>query len=173
MLMKKSDRFDDFHYNNLNLINEVKIYNEMQNQNKILIFDLRKREDYIKSHVEYSINIPYDQHDEETFSCVEKIKKVTEIYTDLPKAREMLEKYKRFFIVIIMSEMKIKLKHVYNFESIDNEEVRDNIYKSHIFYNTLLKNKVRELGLYNLGFRNFDYHYTFLTHGLNKKQILK
>jgi len=157
--MEESLHFDSDFLFNINFIHEVKIYNELQNNKKILIFDLRKKEEKEFWSLDYTINIPYDEHSDDFFSIFEVenfIKK-----TDNHEVKEMLYKYKRFYIVIVMSEEKIARRTILKFPECDGDE-KLIIKRSLLLYKALTNKRVRELGLFNLGFKKFAEHYGFL-----------
>lgn len=154
----------------INFIHEVKIYNEIQNNKKILIFDLRKRQDFKEAYLDYSINLPYDEHDEEFYDSFSE-KKIAE-YAGSKELKEMVAKYKRFYIVIVMSEVKVARKKILKYEEINGEE-KAIIVKSLTLYKSLVKNRVREMGLFNLGFKKFVDHYDFLVRTVDKPPIAK
>ena len=143
----------------INFIHEVKIFNEIQNNKKILIFDLRKREDYLNSNLKFSINLPYDEHSHEIYKNFDE--EILCTFTQDSEVKEMLRKFRRFYIVIIMSEVKIPRKRILKYtECIDDEKCI--VSKSMLLYEALTRRKVRDLGLFNLGFRIFREHYEFI-----------
>jgi hypothetical protein len=144
---------------NINFIHEVKIYNELQNNKKILIFDLRKKEEKEFSSLNYTINIPYNEHPDDFFKIFEEEKFMKK--TEDPEVKDMLRKYRRFYIVIVMSEEKIARRKILKFPECDGDESLI-IRRSLLLYNALTKKRVRELGLFNLGFKKFAEHYGFL-----------
>lgn len=144
---------------NINFIHEVKIFNEIQNNKKILIFDFRTKEDYNRTSLYYSINIPYNEHDKNNLK-VFNVDKMMELASK-EEIKEMVRKYKRYYIVIIMSEKKIARKKILKHENSEDIE-RDIIIKTLLFYKALVNNRVRELGLFNLGFSKFVDHYEFI-----------
>lgn len=156
----KNVEFTENFINSINFIHEVKIYNEIQNSGKILVFDLRSRADFDKSHLENSINIPLDEFDFEFFEKFDE-NKIANLVTD-DTVKSMVLKYKRYFIVIIMSETRIQRKTILDAKSAVSKEEQDTIKKSLQFYKSLTDNKVRELGLYNLGFKKFSEVYYFM-----------
>jgi rhodanese-related sulfurtransferase len=153
----------------INFIHEVKIYNEIQNHKKIIIFDLRQRDQYQKAHVQFSINIPFNEYDAQFYINFSE-KKYADL-TDSEDLKEMIKSYKRYYIVIIMSDEKIKRKNIISFnkqeEGVDKEIIR----KSLLLYQSLVTNKVRELGLYNIGFSKFASYYYFLVNRDNVPAI--
>jgi hypothetical protein len=168
-------QFEDKFMSSINFIHEVKIFNEFQNDKKILIFDFRSREEYENRHMDSSVNIPIEEYSQDFFSCLDeqKITLIADTCTKDPEVKEMVKRYKRFFIVIIMSEDKINRKTIQEFESVSDEKERDVINKSLLFYKALIKNRVRELGLYNMGFKNFSDNYHFMTSGKNVKPMVQ
>ena len=157
--------------NNVNFIHEVKIYNEIQNHKKILIFDLRKREIFKNSNLIYSINIPYDEYDKQFFIKFEECK-----YSKLTKnldLKEMIFRYKRYYIVIVMSEEKIARKKILNFVETFDKEEKEIISKSLLLYKSLVEERVRELGLFNLGFKKFVDHYRFIVRSFDQPSLTK
>jgi rhodanese-related sulfurtransferase len=152
-------QFDEKFLNSINFIHEVKIYNEIQNDQKILIFDLRKREDFDKSHLDLSVNIPHNEFEENFFENIDE-KIISEMTKDKTLSENIL-KYKRFYLVIIISQNKIHRKNIFLQTSQNKEEV-DIINKSLIFYKAFIKNRVRELGFYNHGFNKLVGYYPFL-----------
>jgi hypothetical protein len=150
--------------NNITFIHEVKVFNEIQNDKKVLIFDLRKKEDYEVSHLENSINIPYDEYEEIFFKSINE--KLLSELTNCKEMRNNILRLRRFYIVILISQNKISRKKIIG-EISSNEEEADIIKKSSLFYSNLQKAKIRELGLYNHGFNKIINHYFFLTKSLS------
>jgi hypothetical protein len=170
MMMKV--QFDSNFINTLKYIHEIKIFNEIQNQSKILIFDFRKRSEYEARHLDLSINIPYDESDTDFFEtfCESKIKLLCENFTHSDCVRQRIKSYKRYFIALIMSEEKIKRKQIENVLSDEGEEEkREAIQKVMLFYKALIIKGVREIGLYNGGMKKVAENYEFmLWHGIEK-----
>jgi hypothetical protein len=148
----------------INFIHEVKIYNEIQNHKKIIIFDLRSRETFAKSHIQFALNLPYKEYEPSFYINFDEEKLC--LLTTREELKSMIRRFKRYYIVIIMSEHKIKRKHVLNYHKqcpVKDQEERDIIKKSVLLYQTLTSgHKVREIGLYNLGFERFTNHYYFI-----------
>jgi hypothetical protein len=145
----------------INFIHEVKIYNELQNHKKILIFDLRPKESYQNSHVHFALNIPHNEHDSLIYSNFNE-DTYSEL-TDFEEIRAMIKSYKRYYIVIITSDNKIKRKTILNFFKQKEGTEKDIIRKSLLLYQCLVeKNKIREIGLFNMGFNKFSDHYYFI-----------
>jgi hypothetical protein len=167
-------KFDDKFLSSIHFINEVKVYNEVQNEKKVLIFDLRKKTDYEKCHLDFSINIPYNEYDEDFMKIfnLKKIKIIQDTICTSEELKEMISRYKRYFIVIIMSHEKINKTNI-NSVLNGNQENKEIITKSLLFYKALISNRVRELGLYNKGFVKFYNNYFFLTVGINNNPNLK
>jgi len=159
MKVEDDDYFSLQFLQSINFIHEVKIFNEIQNNKKILIFDFRKKEDFIRFKLDNSLNLPYDEYDKDVFKVFHQ-NKLIEIAKN-EELKDMLKKYKRFYIVIIMSEVKISMRNIYEYKSCELEE-KEIILKCLSFYKSLVKNRVRELGLFNLGFKNFLEHYDFM-----------
>jgi hypothetical protein len=146
--------------NRINFIHEVKIYNELQNHHKILIFDLRDRDLFTNSHICYALNIPQNEHSVDFYTNPEI--ESHSAFTTSDELKSILKSYKRYYIVIIMSEQKIKRKHILSYHSRDESPEKDIIRKSLLLYEILVRNKVREIGLYNMGFSRFAAHYYFI-----------
>jgi hypothetical protein len=87
-------QFDDKFISSNIFIHEVKVYNEIQNEKKILLFDLRKKEDYNKCHLDFSINIPYNEYDEDFFKLFDskKIKYISDNLCQDDELKGMLPK---------------------------------------------------------------------------------
>lgn len=164
-----TSKFDPSFLLNINFIHEVKIFNELQNNKKILIFDLRKKEEYILANLDFSINLPFDQHENHLFDNFNETK-LAEM-TNSKDLKEMIKKYKRFYIAIVMSEEKVARKKIINLEAEGEEKVQ--IEKSLMLYKALVKKRVRELGLFNLGFKKFVDHYYFLVRCEDKKPLAR
>ncbi len=156
---------------NVNYIHEVKIFNEIQNNKKILIFDLRTKEEFKESYLEFSINLPYDELSDDVLVKFDE-NKISE-YATSKELKEMVKRYKRYYIVIIMSQIKIKRKTIIDFVNCSNKEDKQKIIKSLLLYQSLINKKVREIGLYNLGFLKFVEHYYFMVYNHNNKPIAK
>jgi rhodanese-related sulfurtransferase len=153
------NKFDENFLNSINFIHEVKVYNEIQNDRKVILFDLRKQEDFKKHNLDQSINIPFNEFEESFFETIDE-KAISELTQD-QELRNNILKYKRFYIVIIISQTKISRKNIFFQNSQDDEEL-EIIQKSLIFYKAFIKNRVREIGLYNPGFTNICKIYPFL-----------
>lgn len=152
--------FEEKFLSSINYINESKIYNEFQNNKKIIIFDLRKKEDFEKYHLDCSINLPYDILDLGFFQSIDENKLSGYATSDEMKAN--LKKYKRFYIAIILSQTKVKRKIINELNTMEENDEKDLIMKGLTLYKTLVKNRIRELGFFNIGFENFLAHYYFL-----------
>jgi hypothetical protein len=151
----------------LKLINEVKIFNEIQNYKKLIIFDFRKREDFQVNHIEHSIHIPFNEFDFQFFENVDdqKLCYLCNNFVKCEELKTMLKRYKRHYIVLIMSQEKIKKKTIEEVgtgKKFHSEEEKEQILKSLLFYKALQKNRVYEMGLFNLGFKKIMKHYDFL-----------
>lgn len=161
-------------------INEIKIFNEIQNFKKVIFFDFRRREEYKSYKIEQSIHIPFNEFDLTFFETMdnEKLCTLCNFYVACEELRTMLRKYKRHYIVLIMSEDKIKRKTIEDFFSCNtlNEEIDDEkeqILKSLLFYRALKKNGVYEMGLYNLGFKKLNQHFDFILKTEYREPLVK
>jgi hypothetical protein len=163
--------FTEDKLNELNFINEVKIFNELQNHKRILIFDLRSIDQFTHTHLEHAINIPFNSTDDDTFSKFEGAKYA--MFADSEEAKLMIERFMRYYIVIVMSEIKIKRKVIMKILHTKEDSGKEIIKKSLLLYNALQKRKVREIGLYNLGFRKFADHYSFIIMKNNNRALTK
>jgi hypothetical protein len=144
----------------INFIHEVKVYNELQNHKQILIFDLRSKESYINSHLHFAINIPYTDYDSTFFANFNE-----EVYSELTtndEIKAMVKSFKRYYIVILISEDKIKRKDILYYFKLQEGQKKDMIRKGLLLYECLVDKKVREIGLYNMGFNKFSDHYYFI-----------
>jgi hypothetical protein len=157
-------------------MHEVKIFNEIQNNKKILIFDLRTVEEYKANHIDLSINIPYNEHDNNFFEtiCDKKFNLVKDQYMNNREVKQRIETFKRYYIVLIMSQKRIKKKKIENFDSteVDKDE-KDRIIKTLLFYESLILNGVREIGVYNLGIDKMVEKYDFITHIYGQDPLAK
>jgi hypothetical protein len=144
-----------------NFIHEVKIYNELQNHQKILIFDLREKEHFQQSSLKFSLSLPHPDYPADFFANFDEIK-----YSELSEKDELksiIKSYKRYYIVIIMSELKIKRKKILSYHKLGDHFIdKEAIRKSLLLYQKLVLNKVREIGLYNMGFKSFADNYYFI-----------
>jgi hypothetical protein len=162
--------FDENLINSINFIHEVKVYNEIQNEKKILIFDLRKREDFDRNHLDLSVNIPFDEFDYSFFENIDE-NKISELTEDKEIKSNVL-KYKRFYIVLVISQNKICRRKIISLEDKDDEE-HEMIKKGLIFYKAFLKNRVREIGLYNHGFKKIINNYPFIVQSIKEPPIAR
>ena len=146
-------------------INETKIFNEIQNNKKILVFDLRSKSDYSKTSLPNSVNLPFDEKPIEFFENF-----ISNISTDLSEdqsVKDMLCKFRRFYIAIVFSEEKFHRKEIINY---DAERLRSNeaLFKALCLYYSLSANKVREMGIHLKGFSSISNKYFFIVrNGLN------
>jgi len=159
--------FDEKFIKSVNIINEVKIFNELQNYKKIIFFDFRNVADYNLNHLQHTIHLPFTEFEFDFFENLneEKIKFIGNKLIQCDELKEMLKKYKRHYIVLILSEEKIKRKIIQStcFENFDpSDEKKSQITKCLMFYRALRKNRVYEIGLYNLGFEKIIQHYDYL-----------
>jgi hypothetical protein len=158
---KEKELFNIDFLMNINFIHEVKIFNEIQNNKRILIFDLRKKEEFKKCKLSFSLNIPFNEYSPSDFEKLD-IDFLSQKAEDMD-VKDMIKKFRRFYIVIIMSEEKIERKKIFNPKELHSDkEHMDIVQKSLLLYFALTKSKVRELGLYNLGFKKFEKHYSFM-----------
>ncbi len=161
-------------------ISDVKLYNEIQNDKKILILDLRSREEYAAGHIALSFNIPFDEYDYEFFQSWCNNSSVLENKTDDTCIKLRLKNFKRYFIGIIISNFKINplvIEQIIN-NSGDNQNdessnYNERITKALLLYQSLMSNSVRELGLYNLGLEVFYGNYSFLMSRLGETPRVK
>lgn len=145
----------------LNYINEVKIFNEIQNS--IIVFDFRKKEEFELSFISNSsINFPFNETPLDFLSTYDINKWST--MTTSNELRDKILRIKRYYIVIIMSSQKIKQKTINSINKIKTirKESELQAYTSILFYQTLLENKVREIGVLSVGFLKFIESYPFL-----------
>ena len=171
----EKELFDQKFLTEVAYIQEIKIFNEIQNRKKILIIDLRKREEYDALHLELSINLPYNEYDDEFFfNLFTKKNQNWSLLTNDEDVKKRLKDFKRYFIAIVMSEEKIKRRQVESFNSdeIDTEE-SNRIIKSLLLYKCLKQNGVREKGIYNSGISKFKTNYNFLLCTYGNKPIIK
>jgi rhodanese-related sulfurtransferase len=146
----------------LNLIHEVKIYNEIQNNKKIIIIDLRTRSEYENCKIDFSVNLPYDELDVDFFSNFDE-NIIIEKFTENEELRKMLKTYKRFYIAVIMSESKICKGEIFGKVPASSEKNGEIILKSMALMKAFYQKKIREIGLFNQGFSKLYKNYSFLT----------
>ena len=106
----------------------------IQNYKKLIIFDFRKREDFNINHIHNSINIPFNEFDFKFFETIDD-QKLCYLCNNFVKCDElkcMLKRYKRYYIVLIMSQEKIKRKTIEAIgtdKKLNSEEEKDQIIK--------------------------------------------
>jgi len=155
--------------NQLKMVSDSKLFNELENQ-KIIIFDFRPRKQFIQSSIlNYSINLPSDEIKTELFENPGIIdKKLLEEFAHTEFLRRKANELKRNFIVIIMSEDKIKKEEILKYFTLigtkDETNISEEIVKPLKFYITLITNKVREIGILNCGYWVFKTRFPFLVH---------
>ncbi len=154
----------------IKMLSQFKIFNEVESQ-KILIFDFRTREEFQTGCLlDYSINLPYNEIPTELLENSRAIEdKLLEPYADSGTCNRV-QKYKRCFVVLIMSEEKIPKKAILEASQVmDNpdESLPQRITIPLKFYKNLVNNKVREIGLYNRGFRTLKSNFPFLCYQNN------
>jgi len=162
----------------LKLINEVKIFNEIQNYKKLIIIDFRKREDFNINHIENSINIPFNEYDFQFFETIDdqKMCYICNNFVRCENLKSMLKRYKRHYIVLIISQEKIKRKTIEAIgtgKKLNSEEEKDQIIKSLLFYKALQKNRVYEMGMFNLGFKKITKYFDFLVCSESRRSLAK
>jgi len=143
----------------INFINETTIFNEIQNNKKILIFDLRSKSDFEKMCLPNSVNLPFDEKPIEFFENF-----ISHINPDLsedPSVQEMLYKFRRFYIAIIFSEEKFHRKEIINYDA-ERLGSHDQLFKALCLYSSLSANKVREMGIQIKGFNRISSKYFFI-----------
>ena len=152
-----TELFNQKFFKTLNYIDETKIFNELQNNKKILIFDFRSRIEYEQSHLENSLNIPIDEIDVERLNSFDENFLV--MFSGENDKLHLIQKYKRLFIAIVLSQNKIKRKSFIQ----PNGNIEElYIGKILTFYQTLKNNKIRELGLFKKGFNVIQKSYNLL-----------
>lgn len=171
--------FDENFLYNIKYIHEVRIFNEIQNNKKILIFDFRTKDEYFKSKLGLSINIPYDEHNYDFYENFndKKVACLIEQYTGCSDVKLRLKSFKRYFIVLLMSENKIKRKTIETCSSSLNcnpdSVEKEKIIKTLLFYKALVSNGVREIGLFNLGINKLISEYSFMMNFNDSKTCIK
>jgi rhodanese-related sulfurtransferase len=149
-----------------NFINETKIFNEIQNNNKILVFDLRSKSDYEKMSLPDSVNLPFDEKPHEFFENF--IGNISPELSDDTAVKDMLCKFRRFYIAIIFSEENFHRKEIINYEA-GKLRSHEALYKALCLYHSLSTNKVREMGIYLKGFNAiFDKYFFIVRNDLNE-----
>ncbi len=149
-----------------NFINETKIFNEIQNNKKILIIDLREKSHYENMSLPFSLNLPYDKNPEDFYSNFTNY--ITPDLTEDQMIKEMLYRYKRFYIAIIFSEEKFNRKDIIDW---DVEKIKsfDSLNKALSMYYSFTSNRVREIGVCLKGFKRIYEKYSFIIlNNLNK-----
>ena len=150
--------FNENFFKKVNFINETKIFNELQNSKKILIFDFRPKAEFLYKHFENSLNLPIDEID---VDCLMKFdENELKKYTDDNYIKSLVSKYKRLFIGFICSSEKIKRKSFLSPDLSKNENLQ--IGKILTFYKTLISNKIREIGLYIKGFNKIENSFNYI-----------
>ena len=129
--------------NKLKMVSDSKLFNELENK-KIIIFDFRPRKQFDQSSIlNYSINLPYDVINIELLENPGIIdKRLLEEFAHSDFMRRKSNVLKRNFILIIMSEDKIKkeeiLKNFALISSNDETNISDEILKSLKFFINLI-----------------------------------
>jgi hypothetical protein len=154
-------KFDQSFLEKVHMIHDVKIFNELQNQKKIIIFDLRNRDEYNNCYLDESVNLPFDEYPEQFFDNFDEKIISEKVYQNDLKNKVL--RFKRYYIAIILSENKISRKEILSMESSHLEKIN----KSLLLYNCLINKKVREIGLYNKGFDRICQHYNFLINNIS------
>jgi rhodanese-related sulfurtransferase len=167
------DQFENEQFfKKIQFISEEKIFNELQNDKKILIFDFRKKADFDKKHLDNSINIPFDEVE---FEFLQKFDtQILQSYTNDTNVKSLIPKSRRQFIAIIMHNDKISKKKILQ-PSKFSEEEQFHTGKILTFYKTLHLNKHREMAIFNKGFTRIEKYYSFLLNNpfLNKYFLFK
>ena len=161
--MESKYSFDKKTIKSLHFINEIKIFNEIQNSKEVLIFDFRTVLSFRNAYIPHSLNIPYNSFELDFFQNY-NIEKLLEL-TENPLTCKMVEKYKRHYIIILISNEFIRKKHIYDIIAnniCEDDSLYELIIKPLVFFETLIKNKVREIGVYNKGFQSFNTAYQFM-----------
>jgi hypothetical protein len=172
--LEKQFSFDPSFLKNLKFINEVKIFNEIQNSKKIIIFDLRSKEEFTSHYLELSLNIAYNENNPEFFENICKGNLDLKFSNVCEEISKRLKTYKRYFIAILMSEKKIKKAKVQKLDFSDLEaNDKEKIIKSLLFYRSLVSNGVRELGIFCYGMEKIVQHYNFLLNYKDKEPQIK
>ena len=169
--------FNEIFFNSIKYIHEVKIFNEIQNNKKIIIFDFRNREEYLSNHLDLSLNIPFDEHELDYYETLfdKKLNITDQKYIDSEEVKLRLKNCRRYFIVIIMSEERIKRKAIENCERDQdiNLLTKEKILKTLLFYKSLVIKGVRDIGIYNLGIKELTSQYKFMMHSRDIKPLIK
>lgn len=151
-------------------INETKIFNEIQNNKKILVFDLRSKNDFSKKSLPNSVNLPFEEKPIEFFEDF-----IINISPDMSEdlcIKDMLCKFRRFYIAIIFSEEQFHRKEIINFDP-DRLRSYEALYKALCLYNSLSANKVREMGIHLKGFSRIFDKYFFIVKNELKQPLFK
>jgi rhodanese-related sulfurtransferase len=147
--------------NKLNFLNETKIFNELQNNKKIIVFDLRSRNEYEIYHCENSINVPIEEIEIENISTFNE-QFLSQFTKDDSYKTCLLSKYKRLFVAIVCSQNRIK-KSLFLTSTKKDDAEEMFIGKILIFYQSLINNKIREIGLFVKGYKMFHENYNFVS----------
>ncbi len=152
--------FNQTFFKKVNFINENKIFNELQNNRKILVLDFRSRSEFNEGHCDNSINIPSDEVEIENLFNMNENFLCTFTNGD-PYLQTLLSKHKRLFIAIVCSQQKIpKKKFLIENQCNTNEDL--SVAKVLLLYRSLINNKIREIGIYIKGYKQYEESYGFL-----------
>lgn len=152
----------------INFINQPKLFNEIiNNQGEILIFDFRSAEDFKENHYKkYSINLPYNNKNI-TFDFCNNYQTCEWAHFS-PENKKVLNRIKRFYILVVSTNEYISKDYLINIylkvhrqESLNECELA--CFKALLFYNMLVKNKIRELGFYINSYDKFLKDFNFIT----------
>lgn len=145
----------------IKFINDVRIHNEIQNNRRILVFDLREPKEFQNNCLPNSLNIPYSDYEFNFFkNFTEKVSNF-EFKSEESELKEMIKRYKRFYITIIFDEKKYHRKEILNFKEEDFKK-EESLYKAILLYNSLVGNKVREIGIFIKGFEKLKEKFWFI-----------
>ena len=166
------------HYQKVKFLSKVRLYNEiLNNYGEILVFDFRSKEEYnIIQYKYYSINLPWNDDTINDQFLNEFNQNSISAYCETDIVKKVLGRMKRFFIVIVCSNFITSLYDMNNDNTVvDNQKDSQAIAynKALRFYNTLIKNKIRELGFYIDNYADFlqKYVHTINTNTIMQKRI--
>lgn len=155
----------------INFVNHCRLFNEIINYSgEILIFDFRSKECFEKAKlIKYSVNFPYNCSKVDFSFCTTYCPDTWQKYYCNSDSSQIIKKLKRYYILIVTNNEYISreclYKNVYGKLKNDKKltELEMGVFKGLLMYDTLHKNRIREMGFFLGSYQKFLDDFNFIT----------
>lgn len=155
----------------INFVNHCRLFNEIINYGgELLIFDFRPKECFEKSkYIKYSVNFPFNCSKIDFTFCTTYCPDTWQKNYCNSESSKIVMKLKRYYILIVTNNEYISreclYKNVYGKLRNDKKltDIEMGVFKGLLMYDTLHKNRIREMGFFLGSYQKFLDDFNFIT----------